>query len=115
MKQLPPLRRRLCEMATFWTTAKTTETTKLEGVLKGRSIEPPPSEMHHSDPISHALNIVHSTGARIMALAAGTTIGVWSDTDGLAVREALHTLGMGELPVRYLEEPGIPIRYKVRR
>jgi hypothetical protein len=49
-----------------------------------------------------------------MQLDGVTTIGIWSDLDGLEVRSALHTFGSGQLPVRYLDGAGIPMRYKLR-
>jgi hypothetical protein len=49
-----------------------------------------------------------------MRLDGVTTIGVWSDSDAPSIREALRTLGLGRLSLRYLDAPTIPTRYKVR-
>ena len=65
--------------------------------------------------MEHASGILSAAGVRIMALESGTTIGVWSDLDGPAVRAALRTFGSEQLPVRYLDGAGVPMRYKVRR
>ena len=65
--------------------------------------------------IDHALTVVNRRGVRIMALADGVTIGVWSDLDGPEIRAALRVLEMDQRPVRYLDGPGVPMRYKVRR
>lgn len=65
--------------------------------------------------IDHALAVVNRRGVRIMALADGVTVGVWSDLDGPEIRASLRVLDMHERPVRYLDGPGVPMRYKVRR
>ena len=69
------------------------------------------------DPAELALAsaVLNRGGVRIMTLESGTTIGIWSDLDGPEIRAALRTLGMDQLPVRYLDGPGIPMRYQVRR
>jgi len=59
--------------------------------------------------------VLKRAGVRIMALAGGATIGVWSDLDGPEVRAALRTFGSERLPVRYLDGAGVPMRYKARR
>ena len=59
--------------------------------------------------------MLNRAGVRIMALEGGATIGVWSDLDGPEVRAALRTFGSKQLPVRYLDGSGVPMRYKLRR
>jgi hypothetical protein len=61
-----------------------------------------------------ARRLLNRTGVRIMILESSVTIGVWSNLDGLEIRAALRTLGNAELPVRYLDGAGVPMRYKVR-
>jgi hypothetical protein len=63
-----------------------------------------------------ALSLLNSIGARIVVFAAGyEATGIWSDLDGPEVRSAIRTLGRGDLPVLYLDSPGCPDHYKVRR
>lgn len=71
--------------------------------------DPDPAEL------ARASAVLGRAGVRIMALAGGATIGVWSDLDGPEVREALRTFGSGGMPVRYLDGAGVPMRYKARR
>jgi hypothetical protein len=59
--------------------------------------------------------ILNRTGVRIIALESGTAIGVWSDLDGPEIRAALQASGLDRYPVRYLDGPGVPARYKARR
>jgi hypothetical protein len=71
-------------------------------------VGPDPAEL------ARASAILNRAGVRIMALEGGATIGVWSNLDGPEVRAALRTLGSDRLPVRYLDEAGISMRYKMR-
>jgi hypothetical protein len=71
--------------------------------------EPDPAEL------ARASTVLKRTGVRILALEGGATIGVWTDLDGPEVRAALRTFGSDQLPVRYLDGAGIPVRYKLRR
>ena len=64
---------------------------------------------------ARASGVLNRAGVRIMALESGATIGVWSDLDGPEVRAALRTFCSEQLPVRYLDGAGVPMRYKVRR
>jgi len=64
--------------------------------------------------LGRASAILNRAGVRIMALESGATIGVWSDLDSPEIRAALRALGMGALPVRHLDDEGIPARYKAR-
>jgi hypothetical protein len=70
-----------------------------------------------SDPaeLAHASAVLNRAGVRIIALGGRTMIGLWSDLDRPEVRAALRGLGSERLPVRYLDAPGVPLRYKVRR
>jgi hypothetical protein len=52
---------------------------------------------------------------RLMELESGTTIGLWSDLDSAEVRAALRVFGSHVLPLRYLDSPQVPTRYKERR
>jgi hypothetical protein len=54
-------------------------------------------------------------GVRLLVLNGVPVIGLWSDLDGPHLRSALrvfHPDGMP--PIRYLDGPGIPMRYKAR-
>lgn len=72
-------------------------------------------ESPHQLDLSRACAVLNRAGSRIVVLETGTTIGVWSDLDGPEVRTALRTLGLDQLPVRYLDGAGVPMRYKLRR
>jgi hypothetical protein len=84
-----------------------------EGATSAESPEieadPDPAE------VTRASAVLNRVGVRIMALEGGATIGVWSDLDGPDVRTALLVLGLQQLPIRYLDGAGVPIRYKLRR
>lgn len=64
--------------------------------------------------LAYASAVLNRAGVRIMALEDGASIGIWSDLDRPEVRDALHIFGSGQLPVRYLDGAGIPMRYKLR-
>jgi hypothetical protein len=64
---------------------------------------------------ARASAVLNRAGVRIMRLESGFVIGVWSDLDSLALRNALQALDLAGLPVRYLDGAGVPLRYKVRR
>jgi len=72
-------------------------------------IEPDPAEL------VRASAVLNRTGVRLMQLDGVTTIGIWSDLDGPELRKALRTFGSDQLPVRYLDGAGVPVRYKLRR
>ena len=65
--------------------------------------------------LARASAVLNRAGVRIIALGGRTMIGLWSDLDRPEVRAALRGLGSERLPVRYLDAPGVPLRYKVRR
>jgi hypothetical protein len=69
----------------------------------------------HPEDLTRVGAALSRTGVRLMELAGGTTIGVWSDLDGPEVRAALGIFGSENLPVRYLDGSGIPERFKLRR
>jgi len=50
-----------------------------------------------------------------MQLDGVATVGVWSDLDGPELRAALRVFAPEALLVKYLDGPGIPARYKLRR
>ena len=62
-----------------------------------------------------AVDVLNRTGCRLMALADGGAVGIWSDLDGPQIRAALAMLELGHLPVRYLDGADIPQRYRGRR
>jgi hypothetical protein len=70
--------------------------------------QPDPAE------VACASALLNRAGVRIMRLDGGFTIGIWSDLDGPEIRTALGSLRLDGLAVRYLDGPGIPMRYKVR-
>jgi hypothetical protein len=59
--------------------------------------------------------LLNQAAVRIMRLDGIFTIGVWSDLNNGEIRQALRTLKLASLPVRYLDGAGIPARYKLRR
>lgn len=65
--------------------------------------------------IDQATRILCRTGVRLIRLGGVSTVGLWSDLDGPIVRRALQVLGLGGLPVRFLDGDGIPPRYRLRR
>jgi hypothetical protein len=78
-------------------------------------IEATPDAAPSDQELVAATAILNRAGVRIMRLEGGEAIGVWSDLDLPAIRAALRILGMGELPVRYLDGPAVPLKYKLRR
>jgi hypothetical protein len=72
-----------------------------------------------SDPTAeelvHASAVLGRTGVRLMRIDGMDIVGIWSDLDGAEVRAALRVYGSDQLPVRYLDGDGIPMRYKLRR
>ena len=75
----------------------------------GTEAEPDPADL------ARASDVVNGAGVRIMQLEDVAAIGLWSDVDGPELRAALRTLKVDNLPVRYLDGMGIPMRFKVRR
>ena len=65
--------------------------------------------------LARASTVLNRAGVRLMQLDGVTTMGIWSDLDGPVIRRALRTYGSDQLPVRYLDGAGVPIRYKLRR
>jgi hypothetical protein len=59
--------------------------------------------------------VLSRVGMRLIELEGGTTVGLWSDLDGPEVRAALRVYGSHLQPVRYLDGPGIPDKYKERK
>ena len=74
-------------------------------------IEPKPDGAE----LARASAVIREAGVRIMQLDGVTTIGIWSDRDGLKLRIALSAFGSNGVPIRYLDGAGIPMRYKLRR
>jgi hypothetical protein len=72
-------------------------------------LEPGPVEL------ARASTVLNRAGIRLMQLNGVTTIGIWSDLEGPELRKALRTFGSDQLPVRYLDGAGVPVRYKLRR
>lgn len=62
-----------------------------------------------------ALRLLNQVGACLMKLSDSYAVGVWVETDSPDLRRALEILRLDHLPVRFLEDPDIPQRYKVRR
>jgi hypothetical protein len=62
-----------------------------------------------------AHTLLNQAGVRIMGFETGLAIGLWSDQDSAAIRNLVRIVWAGELPVRYPDGPGVPLRYKVRR
>jgi hypothetical protein len=65
---------------------------------------------------AHADRVLADAGTRLMTPADGShAIGVWSDLDSAELRQAIRTVGWDGSLVRYLDEPGTPLQYKVRK
>ncbi len=62
-----------------------------------------------------AVHILTAAEVRIMKITRKPVIGIWSDRDDRAIRYCLKVLGMDGLPVKHLEDPDVPLRYKVRK
>jgi hypothetical protein len=86
-------------------------------VLMGtRLAENPASEpVLNREKLTLASSVLGHGGVRIMTLETGVAIGLWSDLDGPEVRAALRVFGSDHLPVVYLDGPGVPPRFKLRR
>jgi hypothetical protein len=69
----------------------------------------------HAEELALAGVVLMNVGMRLMELEGGTTSGLWSDLDSAEVRAALRVFGSHLLPVRYLDGPGVALRYKERR
>ena len=59
-------------------------------------------------------NLLNLCGARIIANANGFWIGIWADLDGPEIRRAIENVHLGEYPVIYLDNPDVPVHYKMR-
>lgn len=62
-----------------------------------------------------AAALLNQVGVRIVQSEGGDAIGVWSHLDSAPISKALRILGASQASVLYLDGPGVPIRYKVRR
>jgi hypothetical protein len=65
--------------------------------------------------LARASAVLNRAGVRLMNLNSVPAIGVWSDLDGPEIRATLRAFGSDAVPFRYLDGPGVPMRYKVRR
>lgn len=65
--------------------------------------------------LTRAGRVLQLNGVRLLVLDGVPTIGLWSDLDGPHIRAALARFRNSHLPVRYLDGPGIPDRYKLRK
>lgn len=65
--------------------------------------------------LASARAVLNRSGVRIMMVDGQFIIGVWPEMDRPEIREALRTLEVDHLRVRYLDGDGIPVRYKLRR
>ncbi len=64
--------------------------------------------------LARATGVLNRAGVRNMNLESGQTIGVWRSLDGPEIRAALRALKLDKLPLRFLDEEGIPNRYSRR-
>jgi hypothetical protein len=67
------------------------------------------------DALTWAGEVFRLNGVRHFFLDGEPVLGVWSDLDGPHIREAMRIFRNEHLPVRYLDGPGIPLRFKARR
>jgi len=73
-----------------------------------------PEEEPGSDALSWAGAVYMLNGVRLLVLDGQAVIGLWSDLDGPHIRRAMEIFHNQDIPVRYLDGPGIPARYKAR-
>jgi hypothetical protein len=73
-----------------------------------------PAEELSAELLAWAGEVLRLNGVRHFFIDGRPVNGIWSDLDGPHIREALRILGDQDIPVRYLDGPGIPMRYKVR-
>jgi hypothetical protein len=64
--------------------------------------------------LERANAVLGRAGVRLMTLESGETVGLWSDLVSADIRAALRSLGLDQA-IRYLDEPGIPLQYKIRK
>lgn len=75
-----------------------------------------PAEEPDVEALTHAGAVLKANGVRLLMLDGVFTIGLWSDLDGPHIRAALGQLHPdGIPPVRYVDGPHIPMKYKVRK
>jgi hypothetical protein len=85
------------------------------GYLAARAAAPPDADPDPAE-LAQLSALLNRSGVRIMGLDSGEkAIGVWSDLDSLAIRDALRVMAIHHLPFRYLDGKGIPPRYRLRR
>jgi hypothetical protein len=63
----------------------------------------------------HASRVLQQAGVRLMNLDGVMTVGIWSDLDSEDLRWSLAVYGSGDSPWKYLDGPGIPACYKLRK
>jgi hypothetical protein len=73
------------------------------------------SPAEEPDPLTRAGEVLKANGVRLFQLDGVPVVGLWSDLDGPHIRAALAVLENDKLPVRYIDGPNIPMRYKVRK
>ncbi len=65
---------------------------------------------------SAAVGLLNQNAVRLMEEGpAGFVVGVWREADSGELREALRVLGLDRYPLRYLDDPDIPARYRAIR
>ena len=77
----------------------------------------PPSHDSETAPeeLTRASRVLAHADVRLMQIDGQLVIGIWSDLDSIEIRYALELFGSGDAPVRYLDGPGIPDRFRLRR
>jgi hypothetical protein len=78
------------------------------------AVEPAAEAEPSDEEVTQASAILGQAGVRLMRLEGVDAVGIWSDLDSPAIRNALHIMGSGELPMLYLDGPNVPLRYKCR-
>jgi hypothetical protein len=74
-----------------------------------------PADEPDVETLTWAGEVFKLNGVRHLTLDGQHVIGIWSDLDGPHIRKAMRIFDNQDVPVRYLDGPGIPLRYKVRR
>lgn len=73
-------------------------------------------EERNTSALAWANQVYKLNGVRLLSTDGQLTgIGVWSDLDGPHIREAIAIFGNQDIPVRYVDGPNIPMKYKVRK
>jgi hypothetical protein len=109
---------RLADLETAFEVLRNAKTEVLSVLAKSSAkthLQPAEKPEPSVEELSYASAILGQAGVRLMRLESGDAVGIWSDLDSPDIRNALRIMGSGGIPILYLDAPGIPLRYKLRR